>query len=307
MAEQQRLHLLGPVRVTPIIDNQRDQIDHTPSEGTTSNIPRFRSRRAVALLGYLVAERRPISRAFLASLLWPDEPLSKGRGSLRRGLYNLTQILPECWQMDRQAVAFIPSPEVDVDIYSLRALDDQERWIEAADLLSGEFLEGLYLENNIKFENWLTSEQDRWRWRAEMIFTRVIDSKTLRGRYREALQYSQRLLKFVPWKEETHRKVMQLLTWMGQRGSALRQYEICKKTMKSDLDIEPSEETNILLHQIQAGELDLPPQLPAFLAEDIARHEILPPTVVAREREMQQLTVALDKALAVSTVNYIYE
>jgi tetratricopeptide (TPR) repeat protein len=230
-------------------------------------------------------------------MLWPDEPLSKGRASLRRELYNLTQLLPDCWRSDRQAVAFVPSTDINIDIYMLLELEAQEDWIQAADLLGGEFLEALYLENNIEFENWLAGERDRWQWRTEMIFTRVIEGHILRGRYRDALQYSQRLLKFFPWKEETHRQAMRLLTWTGQRGAALRQFETCKQFLKSELDVEPSEDIVTLFRQIQAGELDLPPQLPAFLVEEAARHEIAPPLIVAREHEMKQLNSALDKTM----------
>jgi len=57
-------------------------------------VPRFRSRRTVALLGYLAAERRSVVRDFLAALFWPDEATSKGRSNLRRELHNLAQILP---------------------------------------------------------------------------------------------------------------------------------------------------------------------------------------------------------------------
>ena len=34
--------------------------------------PRFRSQRTMALLGYLVAEKRPFTRDHLAALFWPD-------------------------------------------------------------------------------------------------------------------------------------------------------------------------------------------------------------------------------------------
>ena len=68
--------------------------------------PRFRSQRTMALLGYLVAEQRPLSRDHLATLFWPDEDPAKGKANLRRELHNLAQILPGCWQTSRAEVAF---------------------------------------------------------------------------------------------------------------------------------------------------------------------------------------------------------
>jgi DNA-binding SARP family transcriptional activator len=295
---QQRLHLLGPVRVERPVNPKSETADNEAPNDIGRDSLRFRSRRTIALLGYLAAERRPVARSFLAALFWPDDELSKGRGNLRRELHNLGRVLPDCWRLDRHAVEFTPSANTDVDIYTLLDLESQEHWREATDLLGGEFLEALYLDENIEFGNWLASERDRWRWRTEMILTRVLEGHTRRGQYRDAIQYCQRLLQVAPWKEETHRRIMRLLTWTGQRGAALRQFESCRQALLSELDIEPSEETVALFQQIQAGELDLPPQLPAFLTGETPKRDSGRQPIVARERELEQLRAALNSALA---------
>ena len=91
---------------------------------------------------------------------------------------------------------------------------------------------------------------------------------------------------------------MRLLAWTGQRGAALRQFETCKRALWEELGVELAGETITLYQQIQAGKLDLPPQLPAFLTEEKARHEFERPPFVARERELAQLDAFLDGALA---------
>jgi DNA-binding SARP family transcriptional activator len=252
----------------------------------------------VGLLGYLAAERRAIGREHLALLFWQDEPPSRGRANLRRELYNLAQILPECWGLDRKSVAFVPSADTLVDLGQVLQLEKQERWGEAARLLGGEFLEGLYLEDNREFENWLLAERQRWRARAELILRRVIVGHTRRGRYTDALQHARNLLRLAPWDEETHRQVMRLLAWTGQRGAALRQYETCIQTLWEELDVQPSRETTVLYQGIQTGKLDIPPQLPAFLTEERARHEFERPLFVGREGELARLDAFLDAALA---------
>jgi DNA-binding SARP family transcriptional activator/tetratricopeptide (TPR) repeat protein len=295
---QQRLHLLGPVRVEQLVNPKSETADKEAPIKIRQDSLRFRSRRTIALLGYLAAERRPVARSFLAALFWPDDELSTGRGNLRRELHNLGNVLPNCWQQDRHAVEFTPSVNTDVDIYTLLDLETRENWTEAADRFGGEFLEGLYLDNNIEFENWLASERDRWRWRTEMILTRVIESHTRRGQYRIAIQYSMRLLQVAPWKEEIHQRVMRLLTWTGQRGTALRQFESCQQTLINELGVEPSDETITLFRQIQAGELDLPPQIPAFLTEELPKRDPIQTPIVARDEELEQLNASLDSALA---------
>lgn len=291
-----RLRILGPVHVETL-QGVEENPDHPKEEQDRLEVPRFRSRRTVALLGYLAAERRPVSRDFLAPFFWPDENLSKGRACLRRELYNLGQILPDCWQMDRQIISFVPSPTTSVDLYSLLELAEQERWAEASDLLGGLFLEGLYLEENAEFELWLLSERDRWRVLAEEVLNQHVRGLIRRGHYIEALHHTRRLLKLSPWNERGHQYAMRLLAWTGQRGSALRQFNTCQSVLKEELNIEPSDETRILCRQINAGDLDLPPQLPAFLSEEKARHSFELPPFVGCEAELIQLDHYLQNAL----------
>jgi adenylate cyclase len=293
-----RLWLLGPACVDRIPKTGKEPAKRTDADHNAGAVPRFRSRRTVALLGYLVAERRSVARDFLAALFWPDEATSEGRTNLRRELHNLTQILPGCWEMDRQAVAFIPSADVTVDLYTVLQLEAEERWGEAVELLGGEFLEGLSLDDNLEFENWLLGERERWRGRAEAILARVIEGHTRRGHYADALRHTRRLLQLAPWNEKAHRQAMRLLAWTGQRGAALRQFETCRQVLWEELGVQPAGETTALCQQIQAGELDLPPQLPTFLTEEGARHEVDRPLFVARERELAQLDAFLNEALA---------
>ena len=292
-----RLMLLGPACVE-LSPEAQESTKSVRDRRTSGAVPRFRSRRTVALLGYLVAERRAVARDFLAALFWPDEATARGRSNLRRELHNLAQILPGCWELDRQAVAFVPSAGVAIDLDTLVQLEAQERWPEAADLLGGEFLEGLHLDDNPQFENWLLGERERWRGQAEAILARLIEGQVRRGRYADALGHTRRLLQLAPWNERAHLQAMRLLAWTGQRGAALRQFEVCKGELREELGIEPARETVALFRQIRAGELDLPPQLPAFLTEEGARHEVERPLFVARECELARLDGFLAEALA---------
>lgn len=287
------LRLLGPTRV-----EQVQKIQNKMMGSEMGDVPRFRSRRTVALLGYLAAERREVGRDFLAALFWPDQASSKGRSNLRRELHNLAKILPDSWALDRQAVAFLPSNGIMVDIYKLLELQAQGRWDEAAELLGGEFLEGLFLDDNLEFENWLLAERERWRNQAGTVLTHLIDGHIHRGQYADALHITRRLLQLSPWNEQAHRQSMRLLAWTGQRGASLRAFENCKQALWDELGVEPTAQTIALYEQIQAGELDLPPQLPAFLSLDEARQQIDPPRFVARQRQLAQLDSFLNAALA---------
>jgi DNA-binding SARP family transcriptional activator/tetratricopeptide (TPR) repeat protein len=292
-----RLQLLGPLCLDRIPDTNKNIAEVGEEEPIGGVVPRFRSRRTIGLLGYLVAEQRSITRELLAALFWPDEEISKGRGNLRRELHNLAQILPDCWELNRQSVTFAPSASMSIDIYTVLQLEAEERWEEAAELLSGEFLEGLHLNEVLEFENWLLYERERWRELSQTILTQVIEGNIRRGHYADALRHTQRQLQLAPWNENAHMHAMRLLAWMGQRGAALRQFETCKQAVREELEVEPAPETIALYQQIQNGELKIPPQPPAFLTQEKARRKYTHPRFVGREGELAKLEKFFDGVL----------
>lgn len=215
------------------------------------DVPRFRSQRTIALLGYLVAERRVLTRAGLAALFWPDEPVDKGKANLRRELHNLAQILPDCWETDRVQVAFVPANQTTVDLDVLQQHADAGEWQAAAELLRGDFLEGINLDENPEFESWLLGERERWRQQTEQSLNRAVDQLERQGAYRQAIKFAQRLLQLMPWQEETHRRLMRLLALSGQRSAALKQFARCQQALAEELGVEVSADTLALYERIK--------------------------------------------------------
>jgi predicted ATPase/DNA-binding SARP family transcriptional activator len=235
--------------------------------------PRFRSKRTVALLGYLVAERRPFTRDSLAILFWPEEPLAAGRANLRRELHNLANLLPGCWQVDHNTVAFVPGGGTQVDLDMLRRLEPEGQWAEAAEYARGDFLEGLYPDGNLELESWLLVERERWRQRTEQVLLQAAQSEQQQGNYRQARRYLGRLLKLIPWHEESHRRMMELLAHSGQFSAALRQYELCRAVLAEELAVTPSLATTTLYERIKTA-MALPPHnLPLQATPFIGRKE----------------------------------
>jgi predicted ATPase/DNA-binding SARP family transcriptional activator/tetratricopeptide (TPR) repeat protein len=224
----------------------------------TGTPPRFRSKRTVALLGYLVAERRRFTRDSLAALFWPEELLTTGRANLRRELHNLANLVPGCWQVDHNTVAFTSGGGTNVDLDMLRRLEAEGQWAEAAEYARGEFLEGLYPDENLELESWLLGERERWRQRTEQVLLRAAQSEEQQGNYRQARHYLSRLLKLIPWHEESHRRMMALLAHSGQFSAALRQYELCRAMLAEELAVTPSLATTTLYERIKMA-MALPP------------------------------------------------
>jgi predicted ATPase/DNA-binding SARP family transcriptional activator len=300
-----RLRLLGPVQV---------ERDGEPVRG-------FESRKALALLGYLALQDRPIPRQCIVDLLWGDKSEARGRANLSWVLHKISTLLPDCLQADRHSVQFqraapsAGSPRLrsgqagqapywlDIEAFEeLEAQGDAASLAAAVELYRGEFLEGLYLHGCAEFEIWLVGERERWRQRVAQVLESLVTHHSQRGQHQQSLRFAQRLLALEPWREETHRQVMRLLAYSDQRGAALAHYETCRRVLAEELGVEPAAETTRLYEQIRDGELEipvspshLPAQRPLFLDEEVPVER---PVFVARERELAQLDGFLHKALA---------
>jgi predicted ATPase/DNA-binding SARP family transcriptional activator len=248
----------------------------------------FRSRKALALLAYLVRRKQPVARSHLADLWWGDQAEARGRGNLRRELAYLSTILPGCFEADRQTIRFNPIETCWVDTLAFDKLaptprpaqpeGDQPKplaasWLapvsstpedleaqaarlaEAVALYQGDFMAGFYLDDCPEFEMWLLGEQQSWRQRVTNIFDCLTVYYGFHQRENQALLYAKRWLELEPWQEVAHQHLMRLLTRTGQRSAALAQYETCRRILADELGVEPSAETVELHEQIRSGKL----------------------------------------------------
>jgi len=235
------IRLLGPVQV-----EKNDQ----PVQG-------FESRKALALLGYLISQDHPVSRSKLVGLFWGEKSETRGRGNLRRVLHNLKEHLPDCLEADRYVIGVKRSPACRSD------LEMFARWeqgaslavkTQAADLVRGDFMEGIYLDDCPELETWLVTEQERWRQRVIRLLDNLVREYRYRGEYNHALKFAQRTLALTPWSESVHRQLMSMFARNGQRGEALRQYQLCQQMLEEEFGVEPAEETKQLHQRIRNAE-----------------------------------------------------
>lgn len=222
----------------------------------------FISKKAQALLIYLVLTGRSHARDELATLLWSDVPDLEAKASLRAVLSNLRQMMGAHLSIDRQRVAFKPSADVYVDVAHFYAglqhsgPTGSEESItslrNAIELYRGDLMEGFSVRGAAVFDEWLTVERERLRLQALQGIYMLAAHHTARGEYTAAIQYTTRLLEMEPWHEEAHRQLMLLLTLNGQRSAALMQYETCRRILASELGVEPVEETTSLYQRIRS-------------------------------------------------------
>ncbi len=238
------------------------------------------SRKAEALLVYLICERRPSPREVLATLLWEELPQTSALANLSVVLSSLRKQLGPFIITTRHTVEFNSESDFWLDIeelesqvdawraqhpqpvaYSRDAVAQLERGLTH---YQGDFLAGFHVQGSRSFEEWALLERERLHRLAVGALDDLVEYYLNSGRCRQGLVLAQRLLSMDSLREKSHRAVMLLLARCGERTAALAQYQACRDILAQELDVEPTRETVALYDRIRSIEsdphFDLPPQ-----------------------------------------------
>jgi DNA-binding SARP family transcriptional activator len=218
------------------------------------------SKKAAAMLAYVVSSPQLHRRDSLAALLWGDVPREQGRHSLRQTLVGLKRAFANCtphpFVMTNDAIA-ISAGWIEVDVLRFEALVTERTpaaIAEAARLYRGELLHGLHV-NEAAFEDWLMAERARLRHLAvRTLELRLAELSRLRS-LDDAIQIAIRLLALDPLHEDVHRQLMKLYRQKGQMGAALQQYEICSRALRREVGVEPEAATRELYREMLTNRL----------------------------------------------------
>jgi len=227
----------------------------TGTDGGSLMLPRKKLRALVALMALAPPDGWP--REQLTALLWGGRDEEQARGSLRQGLAELRRILGDAALLtDRETATFDPAA-VSADAVEFARLAAAECWEQAAALYRGDLLDGVSLPD-AEFADWLLVERTRLRDLAVGVLARLLESQS----GSDAIGTAQRLLQLDPAREETHRVLIRLYAAKGDRARALRQYQLCRDSLRRDLGIRPEPETERLSKEIQVSAMRPAPLLP---------------------------------------------
>ncbi len=257
-------------------------------------------RKAIALLAYLAISGKSHSRDHLAALLWPDYERDSAYAYLRRTLWELNQMLGTGWiSVDRERVSIQTTPELWLDTAffdklshttpgSVTALTD------AVTLYRGDFLEGFQVADTASFEDWQFQQVEYFRREFAGALEKLTRAHTLAGEYTLALPFARRWLALNSLNETAHCAIMRLLSGLGDRTAAIRQYEACVQILKSELGIPPQPETTKLYETILQGEVRIasienaPPSL-AVETRPTLNLPVMPTPFIGRRSEVEQI------------------
>ncbi len=259
------------------LGNLRIRVDGQP--------PSLRSKKAKALLVYLAVERNEQPRASLAALLWPESDQRHADTSLRVALSALNKACEPFLIISREHVALDWSKDIRLDAHTLLQSADLTLDCELTELYQGPFLSGFHIADSEPFETWRSWQQERLLRSITERFHQAIQNALQDDSGGDPSLLAQQLLKLDPLDETAHRAIMITHARGGNRAGAIEQYGRCADALKTELGVEPSEQTRLLLERIQGGEAV------ALEYSAAAMPVVLPPgsPLVGRQEELGNL------------------
>lgn len=240
--------------------------------------------------------RNGLRRERLANLFWEDQPEKKARRCLSTALWRLRREFQENYldqtdtfitaTSEQVSINFEVAPWLDVDQFEQAAIRGMSKPLammnslhvesleKAVHLYTGELLEECY-------GDWAIQERERLHLLYLRCLARLMRYYRHQGRYEECVACGKKILETDPLREQIHRELMLLYMENGQRGLAIHQYEICRQTLKRELNIDPMPETTILYQKLI----------------QVERPFTAPPTEILSDLTVTQLTRQLNTVL----------
>lgn len=231
-------------------------------------IPRQTARLSLQLLGSfrLVVDGMPVeltpvterlvavlallgrtSRSRVAGTLWPETAECRALASLRTGIWRVNQAAEGMIVSTRSSLDLTPRAEVDVQRYISTAASQMRSASEtpASDVRGAIGYEGDLLPD--WDEEWLLADRERLRQLRLHLLEEEAERLSGAGRFGLALEAAFAALSADPLRESAHRTIIGIHLAEGNTSEARRAYETCRRTMVTDLGVEPSEATTRLV------------------------------------------------------------
>ena len=220
-------------------------------------------RRRFALLCYLAIEGR-VTRDEVTGTFWPDRRARRARATLSQTLLELRRDLGEDW-LERDGEFLRAGPRLTHDVDDLRGLVEAERFAEAVEVASGEFLPGDWVPT-AEFEAWIDRTRSlvgRLRKRAHR---GTVADAVGRASSEEAIRAAYAWVESDELDDEAQHTLLELLVREGRRSDAIRQYDAYASLLDRELGVAPLDHTEELIERIRAdgspGRRPAPPARP---------------------------------------------
>ncbi len=200
---------------------------------------------AQRLVAFLAIHGRPMLRQHVAFALWEDVPEERAIANLRSALWRARQAGPDLIDPGSSVVQL--QPGVRVDLHEARCLTELiidgggvDGFVGSWRLLTGDLLPDWT-------DEWVLLEREYHRNLGLQALETLADELLVSGRLGHALQVALTAVSREPLRESAHRTVVRIHVASGNPSEALRQYHFYRSLAHTHLDLEPSEQMELLV------------------------------------------------------------
>jgi DNA-binding SARP family transcriptional activator len=229
-------------------------------------VTRWNGNKSQTLFKYLIAQRsKQIPKDVLMDLFWPNMDPDAARRNLHQAIYCLRQTLRQYDSQlnhilfDNDCYFLNPGISVWVDTEEFESHAEIGVRLEIAGQVEEAVMHygvaenlyrGEYLEEDL-YEEWTIPIRDRLRTLYLNVADRLSEYYARKGEHAVAINLCHRMLAQDNCHEGAHRRLMYCYLAQGQRHLAIRQYHICQETLRSELNLDPSPETQAIMRSIK--------------------------------------------------------
>jgi DNA-binding SARP family transcriptional activator len=204
---------------------------------------------AQRLVALLALRDRPLSRAYLAGVLWPDCSAERSLADLRTALWRVNQAPTPLVTISGLRLRL--HAEIGVDVRALmafgRAAGDRHATLAIAELAGISWPE-LALDLLPDWDDdWLLNDRERVRQLRLHALESMTEQLSLRGHHVAAIEAALAAVTVEPFRETAHAALIRAHLAEGNRSEALRQFHRCQNLLAVGLAIEPSETVRRLI------------------------------------------------------------
>lgn len=260
-----------------------------PSINLAGNWQPIPSDKRGAFLIYLAYKQDWLHREQLSFLFWPDSDDKTARRNLRQIINRSKKLaFAETIELDDQRLRW----QVNLDTTSFKEAIAKQNWAEATKLYQADFCEDLKLTDSNAFQDWLALERQAYASAfaeaARKHAAELLASKA----YLEAARLLKRVLMQDDLAEDVLQRYLEAAYLAGQKEEALQFYEQFTQRLKTELDLEPLQETQEIIAVIKQSEtLSVSAQKPKS-KQLVPLSVMRPPALVGRQALIEEIQMS---------------
>ncbi len=231
-------------------------------------IERWPKGKGRQILKYLLLNRHvPVPKEVLMEVFWPDQEATNARNNLNVAVYSIRRAFRKVrrgfFHIVFQNGAYLLNPEVEVwiDTEAFLSAVREGRQREASGQIEAamaayrkavELYRGDFLPEDI-YEDWTAELREEYRNHQRELLDRLGSHYLQAGDVDSCLRVSRRLVAMEPCEEAAHERLMRCYVALGQRHLALRQFTLCEKALRRELDLAPGPDIRKLYEEIRSA------------------------------------------------------